>query len=644
LHSTPSRSVKPGVRPNRGGRGTFTPRAAILGDVTDLIAIPLGDGTQILATVKTNAQGVHTIGLECDGSKPGLVLHWGVIRPSTGEEWQLLPPELNPPGTTVYKEKALQSPFPAFGALQLVLDPGVSAVEFCLTTSSTGEWFNDNGRNFRVALGVGGGSTPASGSSPTSSYTAPMYDLSNSPPPPPPSSAPPVGANSQGIDLSAGMDILYGVAAYLRWEQLGKPAVNERERSDIYAGAVNHITTRMRDGESLDSLEREFGLPPGMVKKTSMEQGGHAAPPPTPVAPSQRAHSATNTIVPTQNFSVSPSEIAALCDRRAGGSRVLWRKELNLGEGVVNLLVIEARKTSSGDLQLIAFAKAQHNMVLHWATISEPAGEWTQPPHGWTSNPSNSWGTGGASWETEMEPVPSAPGWCAATIEAPTNDSGLVFVLRTEDNKHWIKDDGQDFMVFEDERRSNADMRALVKQRKEEARRARKRQEEEQKKSRKHDSKRSSGGSSSGKTATVTPVKMPAKPVIVTRKEWTDDDIRLHEGAMGAAGASHGVAGGSVNSICGAEEGATRSLMHRYNAGSDLLPGCRADGEGKFVLSFLSPDCLPTVQTTVLYKSPIQKIDFYFQKLSRDGRHGGVVPVHGLKAAAVEQRLQHQAA
>ena len=130
-------------RLSRHARGPVAPRAAILGDVTDLIAIPLSDGTQILATVKTNAQGVHTIGLECDSSKPGLVLHWGVIRAGYGEEWQLLPPELNPPGTTVYKQKALQSPFPAFGALQLVLDPGVSAVEFCLTTSQTGEWFND---------------------------------------------------------------------------------------------------------------------------------------------------------------------------------------------------------------------------------------------------------------------------------------------------------------------------------------------------------------------------------------------------------------------------------------------------------------------------------------------------------------------
>jgi alpha-glucan,water dikinase len=512
-----------------------------------------------------------------------------VIRAAYGEEWQLLPPELNPPGTTVYKEKALQSPFPAFGALQLVLDPGVSAVEFCLTTSSTGEWFNDNGRNFRVSLGNGNGANASSPSSPN--YSTPVsYDLAASPPPPPPSSQPPANAGG-GLDLAAGMDILYGVAAYLRWEQLGKPTVSERERSDIYAGAVNHITSRIRDGESLDTLEREFGLPPGMVKKTAMQAGGHLVPP--PIAPSQRFDgSSTNSIVPasTHTVSVSPAEIAALCDNRANGSAVLWRKELNLGEGAVSLLVIEARRTREGELQLIAACRADRNTVLHWAMIGEPAGEWASPPNGWVSNPPNSWGTGGAGWETEMENVSGAPGWFFATIEAPVGDAGIVFVLRTEDNKVWVKDDGQDFMVFQDQGLSNADVRGLVKQRKSDAKRAQRDAREGAKQtSRRHDERlddtRSSSGGSSGSVITaVKPApKMPPKPVIVTRKEWIDDDIKLHEGAMGAAGASRGVAGGSVDRICGAEPGATKSLMHRYNTGSDLLPGCRADGEAGLV-------------------------------------------------------------
>ena len=578
-----------------------------MGDVTDLISIPITDGASLLATVKTNAQGVHTIGLECEPTKPmGLVLHWGVIRPSTGAEWQLLPPELNPPGTTVYKQKALQSPFPAFGALQLVLDPGVVAVEFCLTSSSTGEWFNDAGRNFRIELAPAGAAAAAAAAPPPSprasdGYAAPTYDLSRSPPPPPPSTPPPSAVTDASLDLSAGMDILYGVAAYLRWEELGKPRVDERQRSDIYAGAVNHITERQRRGESIESLEREFGLPPGLVRKTALEAGGGGAgagaapvpPSPPPMPAAARADPASaNSIVTTPSrtpaysaaptVELSPADVARLCDQRAGGTPVLWRKELNMGDGTVKLMVVEARKASDGHLQFVCATRSDRDLVLHWATQSEPAGEWTAPPHGWRSEPANSWGTGGASWETEMEPVAGAPGWAACTITAPVGDDGIVFVLRTADNKEWIKDDGQDFMVFPDERRSNADVRALVKQRKEEKRRAEKEAKRRDRDRRQSSSGKSSSGRSGGAATFVAPA-MPAKPSVITRKDWNDDDIRMSQGAIGSAGAAHGVASGMVDQICGAEEGATRSLMHRYNVGSDLLPGCRGAGEAGMV-------------------------------------------------------------
>jgi len=577
-----------------------------MGDVTDLISIPITDGASLLATVKTNAQGVHTIGLECEPTKPmGLVLHWGVIRPSTGAEWQLLPPELNPPGTTVYKQKALQSPFPAFGALQLVLDPGVVAVEFCLTSSSTGEWFNDAGRNFRIELAPAGAAAAAAAPPPSprasDGYAAPTYDLSRSPPPPPPSTPPPSAVTDASLDLSAGMDILYGVAAYLRWEELGKPRVDERQRSDIYAGAVNHITERQRRGESIESLEREFGLPPGLVRKTALEAGGGGAgagaapvpPSPPPMPAAARADPASaNSIVTTPSrtpaysaapaVELSPADVARLCDQRAGGTPVLWRKELNMGDGTVKLMVVEARKASDGHLQFVCATRSDRDLVLHWATQSEPAGEWTAPPHGWRSEPANSWGTGGASWETEMEPVAGAPGWAACTITAPVGDDGIVFVLRTADNKEWIKDDGQDFMVFPDERRSNADVRALVKQRKEEKRRAEKEAKRRDRDRRKSSSGKSSSGRSGGAATFVAPA-MPAKPAVITRKDWNDDDIRMSQGAIGSAGAAHGVASGMVDQICGAEEGATRSLMHRYNIGSDLLPGCRGAGEAGMV-------------------------------------------------------------
>jgi alpha-glucan,water dikinase len=279
---------------------------------------------------------------------------------------------------------------------------------------------------------------------------------------------------------------------------------------------------------------------------------------------------------------LSPADVARLCDQRAGGTPVLWRKELNMGDGTVKLMVVEARKASDGHLQFVCATRSDRDLVLHWATQSEPAGEWTAPPHGWRSEPANSWGTGGASWETEMEPVAGAPGWAACTIAAPVGDDGIVFVLRTADNKEWIKDDGQDFMVFPDERRSNADVRALVKQRKEEKRRAEKEAKRRDRDRRKSSSGKSSSGRSGGAATFVAPA-MPEKPSVITRKDWNDDDIRMSQGAIGSAGAAHGVASGMVDQICGAEEGATRSLMHRYNIGSDLLPGCRGAGEAGMV-------------------------------------------------------------
>lgn len=579
-----------------------------------MIGIPLPEGRQLIATVKTNPQGVHTISLQCEPNAPlGLLLHWGVIRSAVSQDWQLLPPELNPPGTVVYKQKALQSPFPAFGALQLVLDPGVDAVEFCLKVETTGDWINDHGRNFRIELG---GSPAGAGAAPraptTSNSFAPEYTLDvrmpptpESPPPAPSHAAPPQHAAIRGSsavnELAAGLDVLFGVAAYLRWEQMGKPRVDEDEKHRIYSDAVNHITQRLNSGESVEALETEFGVPPGLVRQTAALAAPPVAapaqakptPPPgfTPPAPPKAAPAPA----PSYGYDAAPApvvgeatpmDIANLCEARANGAQLLWRRELNLGQAnAVKLMVIEGRRTAQGMLQMIVFGRSDQGIVLHWAGLDEPAGEWKNPPHGWSSMPENSWGTGGASWETEMEALTTARGWHAATIEAPCDRDGLAFVIRTADSAHWIKDDGQDFMCFADEATTLTDVRAIVKRRKEEER-ARRKAEKEERRRREREQQRSSpqklkrGGLS---TTTIKEVKMPARPEVIKRKDWNHDEIKMHQGALGHAGASGNVAGGSVDNICNSEEGATRSLMHRFNIASDLIPQCKGEGEAGLV-------------------------------------------------------------
>jgi len=98
------------------------------------------EGVVLKVQTTTNAQGVHTVSVECDGARPpqGLTLHWGVQRASTGAEWNVLPEELHPPGTNVYKNKAMRSAFPVWGPLNLVLDPGVESVPFALVWRRAG--------------------------------------------------------------------------------------------------------------------------------------------------------------------------------------------------------------------------------------------------------------------------------------------------------------------------------------------------------------------------------------------------------------------------------------------------------------------------------------------------------------------------
>ena len=70
----------------------------------------------------------------------------------------------------------------------------------------------------------------------------------------------------------------------------------------------------------------------------------------------------------------------------------------------------------------------------------------------------------------------------------------------------------------------------------------------------------------------------------IKRKEWNVDDIVLNIGAFGRDG--NNVAQNSIDQICNAEEGCTRSLMHRYNAAADLLGTCHDEGEAGLLAMF----------------------------------------------------------
>ena len=198
-----------------------------------------------------------------------------------------------------------------------------------------------------------------------------------------------------------------------------------------------------------------------------------------------------------------------------------------------------------------------------------------------STTPANSWGTAGqvagrrSSRRTRRRRARLGRGHHRGA-RARTTASCLC--IRTADSKTWIKDDGQDFHGFP--RRGALQRgrpRAWYKQRGEEARRAKKRKDAERAAKRKHarprlGQKSKHGGTvqrrSSRRRCPSSPRGHSAQRVERGRRDSLSRGRARRRRARVPSPADPCIAS------CGAEpECATRSLMHRYNAGADLLPG-----------------------------------------------------------------------
>ncbi len=103
--------------------------------------IELPDERVLIVNAKSaKSSGIHTVALECEPSLPpkGLILHWGVIRPNDKQKCHVSPRPLFPPGTTLYNEKAMQTPPPRLTHLVNVLDAEPPALHFALHTQVHG--------------------------------------------------------------------------------------------------------------------------------------------------------------------------------------------------------------------------------------------------------------------------------------------------------------------------------------------------------------------------------------------------------------------------------------------------------------------------------------------------------------------------
>ena len=242
--------------------------------------IELPDQRVLIVNAKTaKSSGIHTVALECEPSLPakGLILHWGVIRPNENKKkWHVLPRELFPPGTTVYKEKAMQTPFPRMTKLVIVLDAEATAIHFALKNEETGKWITGpNKKDFVIQLngekgsvGSSNGTVAAAVAAPKTAAEQPVVAFSSpTPASPPPPSHQSLITNAY-VKPSNALDNLIKVVAFTKWEETGRLEVSESEREAMLNEASESIIRELEGGAKLDAIMKRFGI---------IEEGGSSS-------------------------------------------------------------------------------------------------------------------------------------------------------------------------------------------------------------------------------------------------------------------------------------------------------------------------------------------------------------------------------
>ncbi|CEG00106.1 Pyruvate phosphate dikinase,PEP/pyruvate-binding [Ostreococcus tauri] len=501
------------------------------------------DGAAVDARATTNARGVHTVSVSMKTLPRGVVsardvtFHWGVVREATGATWQMLPRELLPPNTEYHGEKAMRSAFPVWGPINLVLDPLARKVAFVLHVEKTGEWINAaDGGNFEIQLDAADSETPRAVAPAVSKAPARAVFQTKTP----------IEVEVQSPPNDP-LERLIAATAHAEWEKMGRPALASRKRDDMLKNAAEQIKAKLSSGMSLESISREIDGIKTSISPTRVE----VQPKETLKTPS-KSMTKVNT---RTNFTLADFQAAANA-RAADNTVVKWNK---LYEGNDETIYVEARELVGGSIQLNVVAESKDDLILHWAVTKVTDGTWQPPPNGFSTTPARSWASSGVSWETEFERMDGH--LRGVTLDVPVNSGareGVIFVLRTTSNR-WIKNGKEDFFA-------SLEGSVLERPQKNEKSQSKKRRDVREEKRRE---------------------ERPAKPTVaakekkrtapIKRQHWDADDIAIDQGAFQNLGGF--VADNMVNKICDAESGATRSLMHRYNAGADMLGDMHGNGE-----------------------------------------------------------------
>ncbi|XP_040380962.1 alpha-glucan water dikinase, chloroplastic [Oryza brachyantha] len=207
----------------------------------------LDSNSELQVTLNPAPQGsVAEINLEVTNTSGSLILHWGALRPDR-REWLL--PSRKPDGTTVYKNRALRTPFTKSGdnsTLKIEIDdPAVQAIEFLIFDDARNNWYKNNGQNFQIQLQTS--QYQGQGTSTATSSTVVPEDLVQ-------------------------------IQAYLRWERNGKQSYTPEQEKEEYEAARTELIEELNRGVSLEKLQAKLTKTPEESESNAPASGSTRAP------------------------------------------------------------------------------------------------------------------------------------------------------------------------------------------------------------------------------------------------------------------------------------------------------------------------------------------------------------------------------
>ncbi|VAI85785.1 unnamed protein product [Triticum turgidum subsp. durum] len=452
----------------------------------------LESNSELQVTLNPAPQGaVAEINLQATNTSGSLVLHWGALR-SDRREWLL--PSRRPDGTTVYKNKALRSPFVKSGdnsTLRIEIDdPAVQAIEFLVFDEARNKWFKNNGQNFLIQLQTSrneGQDAPGATASAIvvpedlvqiqsylrwerngkRSYTADQekgeYEAAR---------AELIEELNRGVPLkklrarltktpeSSGSDApasqttitsvpeeLVQVQAYLRWEKAGKPNYSPEKQLVEFEEARKELQAELDNGASVDQLRKKI-VKGNLEKKVSkqLEKKKYFS-----VERIQRRNRDITQLLNKHKPVVTEQQVKAAPKQPTVFD--LFTKSLQEGN---NCDVLSRKLFKIGDEEILAIAtntlgktrvhlatNRMEPLILHWALAKKP-GEWEAPPS--SIVPSGSTVLDKACetsfGESELDGVQYQ------VVEIELDDGrykGMPFVLRRGET--WIKNNDSDFYL-----------------------------------------------------------------------------------------------------------------------------------------------------------------------------------------------------